>query len=83
MVLQNVPTLRHILLDAAVYGDKKSYTSSDKPLTDDELDAICKKLDLGRWNFYGAVYVCLASFKFIEGRVLTDRRVLSQSGRYC
>lgn len=63
MVLQNVPTLRHILLDAAVYGDKKSYTSSDKPLTDDELDEICKKLDLGRWNFYGAVYVCLTSSK--------------------
>ncbi|KAF8866568.1 putative D-lactate dehydrogenase [Acephala macrosclerotiorum] len=56
MVLQNVPTLRHILLDAAVYGNKKSYSSSDKPLTDEELDEIAKKLDLGRWNFYGAVY---------------------------
>jgi hypothetical protein len=57
MVIQNVPTLRHILLDAAVYGDKKSYTSSDKPLNDEELDEIAKKLDLGRWNFYGAAYV--------------------------
>ena len=47
MVLQNVPTLRHILLDTAVYGDKKSYTSSGTPLTHEEL---------GRWNFYGAVY---------------------------
>lgn len=56
MVLQNVPTLRHILLDAAIHGDKKSYTSSGKPLNDQELDAIAKKLDLGRWNFYGAVY---------------------------
>jgi len=56
MVLQNVPTLRHILLDAAVSGNKKSYHDSDKPLTEDELDAIAKKLKLGRWNFYGAVY---------------------------
>ena len=56
MVLQNVPTIRHILLDAAVFGDRKSYTSSDKPLNDEELDTIAKKLGLGRWNFYGALY---------------------------
>ena len=56
MVLQNVPTIRHILLDAAVFGDRKSYTSSSEPLNDEELDAIAKKLGLGRWNFYGALY---------------------------
>ncbi|CAN9271590.1 unnamed protein product [Alternaria alternata] len=57
MVLQNVPTIRHILLDAAVLGHKSDYTSDiNKPLTDAELDAIAKKLDLGRWNFYGALY---------------------------
>jgi hypothetical protein len=56
MVLQNVPTLRHILLDAAVSGTKKSYTESEAPLNDEELDAIAKKLKLGRWNFYGALY---------------------------
>ncbi|KAI5268136.1 FAD-linked oxidase-like protein [Aureobasidium subglaciale] len=56
MVLQNVPTLRHILLDAAVHGNKKSYTDSSKLLTDDGIDAIAKKLNLGRWNFYGALY---------------------------
>jgi hypothetical protein len=56
MVLQNVPTLRHILLDAAVSGSKASYTSSDAPLDDKELDAIAAKLKLGRWNFYGATY---------------------------
>ncbi|KAK4541277.1 hypothetical protein LTR36_008193 [Oleoguttula mirabilis] len=56
MVLQNVPTMRHILLDAAVMGDRKSYTTSDELLTDDELDTIAAKLRLGRWNFYGAVY---------------------------
>ena len=56
MVLQNVPTFRHILLDAAVYGPKSSYSSSEKPLTDEELDKIAAKLNLGHWNFYGAVY---------------------------
>jgi hypothetical protein len=56
MVLQNVPTLRHILLDAAVDGPKKSYSNSDAPLTDAELDEIAKKKKLGRWNFYGALY---------------------------
>ncbi|KAL3460939.1 hypothetical protein BJX64DRAFT_300455 [Aspergillus heterothallicus] len=57
MILQNVPTLRHILIDAAVLGPKSSYTSNtNKPLDDAELDAIAKKLNLGRWNFYGALY---------------------------
>lgn len=57
MVLQNVPTLRHILLDAGVVGRKKDYTSSNGPVDEAGLDAICKKLNLGRWNFYGALYV--------------------------
>lgn len=57
MALQNVPTIRHILLDAAVMGSKAEYTSKTEPLNDDELDAIAKKLNLGRWNFYGALYV--------------------------
>jgi hypothetical protein len=56
MVLQNVPTFRHILLDAAVYGPKSSYSSKTEPLTEEDLDEIAAKLDLGRWNFYGAVY---------------------------
>ncbi|KAL5331845.1 hypothetical protein ACEPPN_001384 [Leptodophora sp. 'Broadleaf-Isolate-01'] len=57
MVLQNVPTLRHILLDAAVHNPKSHYTSNiNQPLSDSELDAIAAKLDLGRWNFYGALY---------------------------
>lgn len=78
MVIQNVPSIRHILLDAAVMGPKSSYTSSNKPLSDEELDAIAKKLNLGRWNFYGAMYgpepirkamweVIKASFGRIEG----------------
>lgn len=59
MILQNVPTLRHILLDAAVLAPKEKYTSDPtKPLGEAELDAIARKLNLGRWNFYGALYVC-------------------------
>jgi hypothetical protein len=76
MVLQNVPTVRHILLDAAVMvrertheypqlafvnnnlqqGDRTSYTSTKEPLNDKRLDEIAKQLNLGRWNFYGALY---------------------------
>ncbi|KAJ9496019.1 hypothetical protein LTR99_000125 [Exophiala xenobiotica] len=56
MVLQNVPSIRHVLLDAAVMGDRKKYSNSDKPLTDAEIDEIAASLNLGRWNFYGALY---------------------------
>ncbi|KKY19054.1 putative aryl-alcohol oxidase [Diplodia seriata] len=57
-VLQNVPSIRHILLDAAVLGTKESYfpDAKDRPLTEDELVAIQRRLGLGRWNFYGALY---------------------------
>ncbi|PQE13964.1 vanillyl-alcohol oxidase protein [Rutstroemia sp. NJR-2017a BBW] len=56
MVIQNVPSIRHILLDAGVMGTKKSYYDVDRPLNETELDAIASKLNLGRWNFYGALY---------------------------
>lgn len=56
MVLQNVPTLRSILLDAAVANPRSHFLKEDRPFTDPELDQICKDLDLGRWNFYGALY---------------------------
>lgn len=57
MALQNVPTIRHILLDAAVMGSKKDYTSKTEPLEEEDLNEIAKRLKLGRWNFYGALYV--------------------------
>ncbi|KXH69065.1 vanillyl-alcohol oxidase [Colletotrichum salicis] len=56
-VIQNVPTIRHLLLDAAVAGSKASYTNKTDSLSDEDLDALASRLDLGRWNFYGAVYV--------------------------
>lgn len=57
MVLQNVPTLRNIVMDAGVMGKKSDYTTKTGPLDDAELDALAKRLNLGRWNFYGALYV--------------------------
>ncbi|KAK1773444.1 hypothetical protein QBC45DRAFT_81201 [Copromyces sp. CBS 386.78] len=56
MVLQNVPTIRHILLDAAVQNPKSHYTDKNTPLTEADMDEIAAKLNLGRWNFFGAVY---------------------------
>lgn len=59
MVLQNVPTLRNIIMDAAVHGDKKSYfpnKATDELLTTEDLEYLQKKHNLGYWNFYGAVY---------------------------
>lgn len=48
MIIQNVLTLRHILLDAAMLGSKTNYTSdTEKPLNEAELDAITKNLNLG------------------------------------
>lgn len=49
-------TSKRILLDDAVNGPNSLYSSSEKPLTDEELDEIAAKLNLGRWNFYGAAY---------------------------
>ncbi|EWY84241.1 hypothetical protein FOYG_14001 [Fusarium oxysporum NRRL 32931] len=56
MVLQFVPTVRHVLLDAAVIGSRDKFTTSKKPLNDKELDEISEKLNLGRWNIYRALY---------------------------
>lgn len=44
-------------MDAAVHNPKKHYTDSDEPLSEKEIDEITKQVDLGRWNFYGALYV--------------------------
>lgn len=57
MILGNVPSLRYVLLDAGFHGHKSDYTSSKDPIDDAGVDAIAKKLNLGHWNFYGALYV--------------------------
>lgn len=57
MIMQNVPSLRYVLLDAGFHGHKSDYTSSKDPIDEAGIDVIGKKLNLGRWNFYGALYV--------------------------
>jgi hypothetical protein len=57
IILQNVSAVQHMLLDDAVLGHQSDYTLDiSKPLTDTELHVIAEKLDLDRWNFYGALY---------------------------
>lgn len=56
MVIQNAPTIRNALIDAAVYAPKKSYTSHKIVLEDSEIDKIAKEIGVGRWNVYGAMY---------------------------
>ncbi|KZL83372.1 vanillyl-alcohol oxidase [Colletotrichum incanum] len=56
MVLQNVPFLRHTLLNAAHCGPKSKYTNKEGPMSEEEVDAVAKQLDMGRWQLIGAVY---------------------------
>ncbi|KFY00183.1 hypothetical protein O988_03479 [Pseudogymnoascus sp. VKM F-3808] len=55
MIIQSNPSLRHVLLDAAILGPKSSYATSNTPLGDAYLDGVTKDFNSGRWNFYGAV----------------------------
>lgn len=57
-ILQNVPSIRSATLDIAVAAPRSDFSSTGKPLTEEELDAAIKKVDTGieRWNFYGALY---------------------------
>ncbi|KAK6068101.1 vanillyl-alcohol oxidase [Seiridium cupressi] len=52
----HAPKLENILVAAALAGPRTAYTKSDKPLNEMELDEIARKLKLGRWNLYGALY---------------------------
>ncbi len=56
MVIQNVPTLRHVLLDAPYIAPRKHYYDGVGPLPDSVIKRIMEEQDLGFWNFYGAVY---------------------------
>jgi len=51
-----VPVTRTCNRSQLFQGNREKYTDSKYPLTDNELDDIAKKLNLGRWNFYGALY---------------------------
>jgi hypothetical protein len=79
MVIQNAPTVRHVLMDAACAGSKADYFPDlARPVNEEELVGLQEKLGLGRWNLYGALYgpdpvrqvlwqVIQASFSAIPG----------------
>jgi 4-cresol dehydrogenase (hydroxylating) len=56
MVIQNAPTLRSVLLDAATIATKKSYYGGKGPVPPGVIRTIMEDQDLGMWNFYGALY---------------------------
>ncbi len=56
MVIQNVPTIRHVLLDAATVRPKSYYYNGKGPVPDSVIKKIQEDQDLGFWNFYGAIY---------------------------
>lgn len=59
MVIQNAPTIRHVLLDAACLKTRAQWTNrpdDNTPLTEEEISSIAQQLNLGYWNFYGALY---------------------------
>ena len=62
-VIANFPHLRHVLQEAAVYGNKKDYYDGPGSVPDHLIDEISSKLWMGkcRWLYYGCVYVCSLS----------------------
>lgn len=58
MIIQNVATIRSLLLDAACLDTKEGYCPGvkDRALNEAEMDDIQRKTGLGRWIFYGALY---------------------------
>ncbi|KAJ9494462.1 hypothetical protein H2202_010076 [Exophiala xenobiotica] len=71
LVIQNAPTIRSPLMDAAAYGPKSSYTDKTGVLTDDEIDKIAKDIKVGRWNVYGA-----ATYEFPKPRAEGEKRTV-------
>ena len=55
-IIQNTPTIRHILLDAAAIHPKEYYYSGPGPVPGGVIEQIQQNLDLGFWNLYGAMY---------------------------
>lgn len=57
MVIQNAPTIRHVLLDAACLKSKKDWIGdADRLVTEEEEYKIAEEMNIGYWNFYGALY---------------------------
>jgi hypothetical protein len=57
MVIQNAPTIRHVLLDAACKKSKSDWLNGeDRLLTEEDEYRIAEELNIGYWGFYGALY---------------------------
>jgi hypothetical protein len=72
--ISNVPHLRHIMQEASVYGDRKSFWPANGPIPHDRIDdVIVPKLWMGnfRWILYLCVYgtepVRSANIQVIKG----------------
>lgn len=55
-VIQNAATIRSLVLDAAITVTKSQYYSGDGPIPDSVAKKIMRDLDIGMWNFCGALY---------------------------
>jgi hypothetical protein len=77
-VIANFPHLRHVLQEAAVYGNKASYYDGPGAVPDEKIDEISSKLWMGkcRWLYYGCVYVCLFSTPLIPGKRSVPKRTI-------
>jgi 4-cresol dehydrogenase (hydroxylating) len=79
-VIQNVPTLRSLLLDAAAVGSRASFHSGDGPVPTSVARQIMADQAIGMWNLYGAVHgvpsAISASLSLIEDafRQIPDAR---------
>lgn len=56
MVIPNAATAVEMLWDTAVLKTKRDYYSGTGPLPESVRKTICQDLQIGRWNFYAAVY---------------------------
>ena len=51
MVIQNAPTIRHVLLDAACLKSKKDWIGdADRLVTEEEEYKIAEEMNIGYWN---------------------------------
>ncbi|PRY01015.1 FAD-binding oxidoreductase [Allonocardiopsis opalescens] len=54
--ITNVPSLRSVLLDAAAVAPRSHFYSGTGPVPDSVSRKIMADLNIGWWNFYGAMY---------------------------
>ena len=55
-IIQNAATIRSLVLDAGITTTKSKYYSGKGPIPDSVAKKIMADLDIGMWNFCGALY---------------------------